>query len=325
VVLPDSTTDHRPVVTTVRAGSHVPGAEKQNFKAVARPELEGALNLTDWTKVYNLKDVDTVLEYITAGITSALNIVAPEKAKRVKKGPNLYLRRETLGTMKKRNAATGKRYRSLRNEVTRLVRRDKQDSNLLSLKKAKNDPKVLWGLADQALGKNRLSLPASVNNVDGNSTATLLEAAEAMNRYFVDKVDALRKKALLPQAEAPDVSEEVPDVSEEVPDVTGEVPNNPQDLGHVPQEVGNVPQEVIDVQQEADNNVTYGRQVPKFFFKFLNAKRITKTIKGLNNTEALGMDGIPTSVLKKGVEVLAGPISHLVNRSMAEGRVPANF
>jgi hypothetical protein len=37
------------------------------------------------------------------------------------------------------------------------------------------------------------------------------------------------------------------------------------------------------------------------------------------------MDNIPTSVLKNGVEVLAGPISHLVNRSMAEGRVPANF
>jgi hypothetical protein len=37
------------------------------------------------------------------------------------------------------------------------------------------------------------------------------------------------------------------------------------------------------------------------------------------------MDGIPTSVLKKGVEVLAGPISHLVNQSLAEGRVPAAF
>jgi hypothetical protein len=48
----------------------------------------------------------------------------------VKKRPNLYLRQETLETMQKRNAATGKRYRSLRNEVTRLVRRDKQDSNL---------------------------------------------------------------------------------------------------------------------------------------------------------------------------------------------------
>jgi hypothetical protein len=42
--------------------------------------------------------------------------------------------------MKKLNAATGKRYRGLWNEVSPLVRRDKQDSNLLSLTKAKNDP-----------------------------------------------------------------------------------------------------------------------------------------------------------------------------------------
>jgi hypothetical protein len=151
---------------------------------LTRSELKGTLNLTNWSKVYDIKDVDTVLEYITAGIISALNIVAPEKAIRVKKGPNLYLTWETLEMMKKQATATGKRYRSLGNEVTRLVRRDKQDSNLLSLKKAKNDPKVLWGLADQALGKDCPSLPASVTGVDGNPMTTPLEAAEAVNSFF---------------------------------------------------------------------------------------------------------------------------------------------
>jgi hypothetical protein len=153
-VLPDSTTDHRPVVTTVRAGSHGPGTKlvslkRQNFKAITRQELEAALNHTDWSKVYNIREVDTVLNYITAGIVSTLNIVAPEKEIRVKNGPNLKLTRETLEAMRKRDSATGKRYRDLRNKVSRLVRRDKQDSNLLSLKKASNDPKVLWSLADQ--------------------------------------------------------------------------------------------------------------------------------------------------------------------------------
>jgi hypothetical protein len=74
-----------------------------------------------------------------------------------------------------------------------------------------------------------------------------------------------------------------------------------------------------------DDDVTAGCYVPKFFFKFANAKKTAKTIKGLNNTEALGVDNIPTSVLKKGVEVLAGPVSHLINRSLAEGKVPAQF
>jgi hypothetical protein len=53
--------------------------KRRNFKAVTRQELEGALNITNWTKVYDIKDVDAVLEYITAGIVSALDIVAPEK------------------------------------------------------------------------------------------------------------------------------------------------------------------------------------------------------------------------------------------------------
>ncbi|QQP40107.1 Uncharacterized protein FKW44_014045, partial [Caligus rogercresseyi] len=49
---------------------------------------------------------------------------------------------------------------------------------------------------------------------------------------------------------------------------------------------------------------------------------IAKVVKAMRATEALGVDGIPVSVLKKGIEVLAGPISHLVNRSLASGTVP---
>jgi hypothetical protein len=75
------------------------------------------------------------------------------------------------------------------------------------------------------------------------------------------------------------------------------------------QEVNDVRQEVNNVRQgPTDDDVTSGRyvhNVQKFFFKFANAKKTTKTIRGLNNTEALGVDNIPTSVLKKGVEVLA--------------------
>jgi hypothetical protein len=251
-VLADSTTDHRPVVTTVRAGIHVSKAEKlvslkrQHFTALTRSELEGALNLTDWSKMYHIKDMDAVLEYITVRIISALNIVAPEKAIRVKKRLNLYLMQETLEMMKKRDTATGKRYRCLRNEVTRFGRRDKQGSNLFSLKKAKNDLKVLWSLADQALGKDRPSLPASVTGVDRNPTTTPLEAAEAVNKFFVDKVDALHVKALLPQVDAPHVLEEVPDVTGDVPDHLQEVCNNLQELGDDLQEVGNVRQGVND-------------------------------------------------------------------------------
>jgi hypothetical protein len=68
----------------------------------------------------------------------------------------------------------------------------------LSLVKAKHDPKVLWSLADQALGKDRPSLPASITGTEGIATTTPMEAAEVINRFFVDKVDSLYKKALRP-------------------------------------------------------------------------------------------------------------------------------
>jgi hypothetical protein len=52
---------------------------------------------------------------------------------------------------------------------------------------------------------------------------------------------------------------------------------------------------------------------------FASAGKIARTIADLKNTDALGLDGIPVSVLKKGVVVLASPIAHLINQSLALG------
>jgi hypothetical protein len=62
-----------------------------------------------------------------------------------------------------------------------------------------------------------------------------------------------------------------------------------------------------------------------FEFSFATAGQIAKIICGLKATEAMGIEDIPMSILKKGVEVLAGLISNLVNRSLAEGSVPEAF
>jgi hypothetical protein len=86
--------------------------------------------------------------------------------------------------------------------------------------------------------------------------------------------------------------------------------------------------EVADKARDTDDRATDVRdraRNPPFDFTFATAGKIAKIIRGFKATEAMGIDNIPTSVLKKGVEVLAGPISHLVNRSLAEGRVPEAF
>jgi hypothetical protein len=62
-----------------------------------------------------------------------------------------------------------------------------------------------------------------------------------------------------------------------------------------------------------------------FNFSYANAGRIAKIVRGLGSTEALGIDGIPISVLKKGIETLASLLAHLINRSLASGTVPRGF
>jgi hypothetical protein len=62
-----------------------------------------------------------------------------------------------------------------------------------------------------------------------------------------------------------------------------------------------------------------------FQFKFASASRISQVVRSLGSSEALGVDKIPVSIWKKGIETLACPIAHLVNRSLALGIVPEEF
>jgi hypothetical protein len=56
-----------------------------------------------------------------------------------------------------------------------------------------------------------------------------------------------------------------------------------------------------------------------FAFGFASAGRIAKIFSGLKSTLALGTDGIPVSVLKMKSDMLARPVSHLVNMSLSAG------
>jgi hypothetical protein len=63
----------------------------------------------------------------------------------------------------------------------------------------------------------------------------------------------------------------------------------------------------------------------KLAFSFARATKVMKVVKNLYSTEAIGVDGVLTSVLKKGIAVLTSPIAYLVNRSLAYGVVPYGF
>ena len=77
--------------------------------------------------------------------------------------------------------------------------------------------------------------------------------------------------------------------------------------------------------EEKGSTETAQKQKRNFNFSFASAGKVTKVIKKLSSTESLGIDGIPVSVLKKGIDELTSPISHLINMSFSSGRVPTGF
>jgi hypothetical protein len=96
--------------------------------------------------------------------------------------------------MKQRDLARAgtPRFCVLRNATNRLVKRDKLASNAETLAKSGRDPRVLWQLANDALGKAPPSLPLALVNATGSMTSGKREAAETINSYFISKVDSLR-------------------------------------------------------------------------------------------------------------------------------------
>jgi hypothetical protein len=307
-VLEDNTTDHHPVLTTIESGGvhkHLIKINCQHFKAIRRDALESALSQRDWSGIYAIKDVDVVNKFVVDGIIAALDVVAPVKEIIVKTGSNLYLKRETLKMMKRRDSARDGRPRfcALRNTANRLVKRDKLASNAETLAKASRDPRVLWQLANNALGKAPPSLPPGLVNATGSMTSGKREAAETINPFFFfSKVDSLQAAS-----ESADMASNNTHPARETDDSAVHANDQATDLANLARETAKPMEKTA------------------FEFTFATAGQIAKIICGLKSTEAMGIDDIPTSILKKGVEVLAGLISHLVNRSLAKGRVSEAF
>jgi hypothetical protein len=256
--------------------------KRRNFKALERPALLRALEAWPWSDVYGIRDPDKVLDFVTRGIVNGLEQAAPIKSIKVKEGSlPLYLCPDTLALMAKRDSlGCGPRYRAARNRVTALVRRDKVASNLAKLTESRNLLAVLLEIANAAVGKPRQPLPTLVTRADGMTTEGNLEAANAVNTYYVQKVLKIR---------------------------TG-------------RGVQNTSQKAATASGDGDKG---GKNT--FAFGFASAGRIAKVFSGLKTTSALGTDGIPVSVLKMGSDMLAGPVSHLVNMSLSAGVFPSAF
>ncbi len=64
---------------------------------------------------------------------------------------------------------------------------------------------------------------------------------------------------------------------------------------------------------------------PKFKLRAPSEIEVAVVISGLNNTKAIGIDGIPVAVLKQLAPIIAAPISHMIKKSFEQAVVPSGF
>ena len=90
---------------------------------------------------------------------------------------------------------------------------------------------------------------------------------------------------------------------------------------------------IARIRGKIDGTATYDRtnkpssssSSSTFRFRPPSDGEVLRVIMGLNNTRALGIDGIPVVVLKALAPIIAPPMGHLIRRSFAEAVVPSAF
>ncbi len=303
-VLQDAITDHRPTLLGLDLGQRGAGLKmisRRNFKSI-NSSICWAINAEALSRVFFLDDVEEVHGVIVEEIAAALDLVAPLQQVQVKeRSTPLYLSADTLSLMKSRDAAAASgdhnKYRRLRNKTAKLVRRDKLDSNVRHLQAKEFNPKAVWQLANSASGRSQKSaLPTELyDESTDRGIAGEDRLADFVNKFYIDKIDKIRA-GIEGRKRGAQSAQLQPDRGQQ--------------------------QQRQQQQQQQQQRV---QQRQRFQFRPPLEGEIRSIIMGLNNTGALGVDGIPVAVLKILAPIIAAPMSHLIGRSFAQAAVPSGF
>jgi hypothetical protein len=63
----------------------------------------------------------------------------------------------------------------------------------------------------------------------------------------------------------------------------------------------------------------------KFSLKKITEKTVLKAIKGMKNKKSSGLDEITQEQLKAGAEILAIPLTRIINASIEQGKFPDDW
>ncbi len=161
-VLDFASTDHRPVLATVDTNGTAPSTTTtgvkytRNLRRVSAAAFCQAIDENLPSDFYQETNLDAAHLSLVSAITAALDKLAPlrlAKTKRVN-GFNLSLAGDTLEAIRKRDCISPNHplFRTLRNQATKLVRRDAVTGAMRAIDAASDNPKKTLGLCQATHG-----------------------------------------------------------------------------------------------------------------------------------------------------------------------------
>ena len=182
---------------------------KRTWKDFKRNECIQEFKDTDWTDVLSEFDVNVANAILEEKICSIMNKFAPMRTIQIRKDYKCWLSDVTKVKMLERDAARNlarqsdldnhwDRYRSLRNECTRLQSCDRKKSLRDTYEKieSEDDSARLFAVTRQLLGWEQ-SGPPSCLNENGKILRKQKEIADCQASYYADKISKIKSK--LPQ------------------------------------------------------------------------------------------------------------------------------
>ena len=187
---------------------------KRVFKTFKDKDFMQAVQRLSWCDLYSCEDPNRAAEILTNKLTVILDQMAPLRTIQVRSKYAPWLSNDTKELMKERNVAQNKAFvtkhpddyrlfKSLRNQVTARMRKEKTAWEKLKLSSARNDPSKLWKNIKSWLAWNKSGPPTRLFH-NGKLICSPSGIAGAMNSFFLSKVSGLRDK--IPQSSADPLS-----------------------------------------------------------------------------------------------------------------------
>ena len=297
-------TDHLPITITINWKKPKAAAKtirRRCYKNFNETAFLADLHRFPWKLITDIPSPDDKLSFFNEAVSGILNHHAPEKRIRVRKNPVPWITKSIRDHMDARNRALKSfrqqrtealwnDYKSLRNSVTKLVKKSKLEyfSNLL---RKNSPPSAFWQTLKSSVKTASNPYLPGIFNIHAAALATLF------NNHFATTNSVILTAC--PHPSPPVLSLSTCPV---LPSYTHSPPLTPTQTTPLPHSLLHPP--------------------PLKSLSEVDAETCSKLLCTLDSHKSAGPDNIPPKVLKSASNILAPPLASIINTSFKHGSFP---